>query len=125
MKNVYIIAACWAAFLVFPGAAGLAQSGTLPPDITVEDEPPGDNCEFGGVKVTVTPAEEEPEPTPEPTEEPTPDPTATPTPEPTETPAAEPEIFYVCNGQQGMDFAVIDTCEEQGQMEGEIPFPEG
>jgi hypothetical protein len=29
------------------------------------------------------------------------------------------------NGQQGTDFAVIDTCETLGQMEGEIPFPEG
>jgi hypothetical protein len=29
------------------------------------------------------------------------------------------------NGQQGTDLAVIDTCEALGQMEGEIPFPEG
>ena len=33
--------------------------------------------------------------------------------------------FDVCNGQQGSDFAVVDTCEHQGQMEGDIPFPEG
>ncbi len=37
----------------------------------------------------------------------------------------DPVPFDVCNGQQGMDFAVIDTCEHLGQMEGEIPFPEG
>jgi Ca2+-binding RTX toxin-like protein len=30
-----------------------------------------------------------------------------------------------CNGQQGTDLAVIDSCEALGQMEGEIPFPEG
>ena len=33
--------------------------------------------------------------------------------------------FDVCNGQQGTDLAVIGTCEHEGQMEGEIPFPEG
>ena len=89
----------------------LAQSPQ--PTITVVAEPPGDNCEFGGVKVTVTPADE-PEPTPEPTEEPTPDPTEEPTPDPTEDPTeeptepptarvsqAEPTVEYVCNGQPG------------------------
>ena len=69
MKRILITVAASAAFFV--PAAVLAQSPS--PTITVVAEPPGDNCEFGGVKVTVTPAEE-PEPTPEPTEEPTPDP---------------------------------------------------
>ena len=105
MKKVLIIAAASAAFFVPTGV--LAQSPS--PTITVVSEPAGDNCEFGGVKVTVTPAEE-PEPTPEPTETPDPTPTATPTATPTETPTApplarasqaEPEITYVCNGQPG------------------------
>ena len=39
--------------------------------------------------------------------------------------APDAGTFDVCNGQQGSDFAVVDTCEHQGQMEGEIPFPEG
>ena len=60
--------------------------------MTVTDEPPGANCEFGGVRITVTHAEPTPdpteEPTPDPTEEPTPDPTDEPTPDPTETPMA-------------------------------------
>ncbi len=31
----------------------------------------------------------------------------------------------VCNGQQGTDLAVEDTCEQENQIEGLIPFPEG
>ncbi len=37
----------------------------------------------------------------------------------------DPGTFDTCNGQQGEDFAVIDSCEQLGQMEGEIPLPEG
>ena len=109
MKKALIIIAASAAFFV--SGTGLAQ--TPSPTITVVAEPPGDNCEFGGVKVTVTPADE-PEPTPDPTEEPTPDPTEEPTPDPTEDPTeeptepptarvsqAEPEVEYICNGQPG------------------------
>ena len=104
-KTVIIIAAISAAFFV-PGGSGVrAQSPS--PTITVVAEPPGDNCEFGGVKVTVTPAEETP--TPEPTDTATPEPTDTPDPTetPTDTPsavaaqAAEPDVEYVCNGQPG------------------------
>jgi Collagen triple helix repeat (20 copies) len=107
MKKIVITIAATAAFFVPVGTGVLAQSPS--PTITVVAEPPGENCEFGGVKVTVTPAEE-PEPTPEPTEEPTPDPTEDPTEEPTEEPTepptaaaaqAEPEVTYVCNGQPG------------------------
>ena len=39
--------------------------------------------------------------------------------------APDPGTSDTCNGQQGTDLAVIDTCEALGQMEGEIPFPEG
>lgn len=110
MKKIVITIAATAAFFVPVGTGVLAQSPS--PTITVVAEPPGENCEFGGVKVTVTPAEEptpEPteEPTPDPTEEPTPDPTEDPTEEPTDTPtvaaaqAAEPTVEYVCNGQPG------------------------
>lgn len=105
MRYVLSIIAASAAFFV--PAAVLAQSPQ--PTITVVAEPPGDNCEFGGVKVTVTPAEEA-TPTPDPTEDPTPDPTEDPTEEPTEDPTepptaaaaqAEPDVTYVCNGQPG------------------------
>lgn len=103
MKFVSIIVALAAIFL-FPAASGLAQEQQ--PVTTVVEEPPGDNCPAGGVKVTVTPAPEpDPEPTPDPTETPTPDPTETATPEPTLTAVAaqaqEPEVYYVCNGQSG------------------------
>ena len=30
----------------------------------------------------------------------------------------------VCNGQQGSDFAVEGTCEQENQMEATGPFPE-
>jgi len=104
MKRVLIVVAASAAFLLPTQAGVLAQSPQ--PTITVEAEPPGDNCEFGGVKVTVTPADE-PTPTPEPTDTPDPEPTDTPEPTPTDTPsavaaqAAEPDVEYVCNGQPG------------------------
>jgi hypothetical protein len=39
--------------------------------------------------------------------------------------APDPGTFDVCNGQQGTDLAVIGTCEHEGQMEGDTPFPEG
>ena len=39
--------------------------------------------------------------------------------------APDPGTSDTCNVQQGTDFAVVDTCESLGQMEGEIPFPEG
>ena len=85
-----------------------APAQTTGDTVTVTDEPAGDNCEFGGVKITVTHAEPTPEPTEDPTEEPTPEPTATedPTEDPTETPMAraaqaEPDVTYVCNGQAG------------------------
>ena len=39
--------------------------------------------------------------------------------------APDPGTSDTCHGQQGTDFAVVDTCEMLGQMEGEIPFPEG
>jgi Ca2+-binding RTX toxin-like protein len=39
--------------------------------------------------------------------------------------APDPGTFDVCNGQQGTDVAVIGTCEHEGQMEGDIPLPEG
>lgn len=103
MKFVSIIVALAAIFL-FPAASGVAQEQQ--PVITVVEEPSGDNCPTGGVKVTVTPAPEpDPEPTPDPTETPTPDPTETVTPEPTLTAVAaqaqEPNVYYVCNGQSG------------------------
>ena len=81
-----------------------AQTGDT---VTVTDEPAGENCEYGGVRITVT----HPEPTPDPTEEPTPDPTEEPTPDPTEDPTEtpeatqlrrrEPDMTFVCNGQSG------------------------
>jgi hypothetical protein len=89
-------------------ALGLPSAPAQTPGdtVTVTNEPPGDNCEFGGVKITVTHAEPTPEPTEDPTEEPTPDPTEDPTPDPSETPMAstaqdEPDVTYVCNGQSG------------------------
>jgi hypothetical protein len=102
------VIALTAALVVAVGAWGLPSAPAQGSDtVTVTDEPPGENCEFGGVKITVTHVEPEPteEPTPEPTEEPTPDPTEEPTPDPTETPEARagqaPEVTYVCSGQQG------------------------
>jgi hypothetical protein len=90
-----LTAALVAAVLAFGLPSAPAQTGDT---VTVTDEPPGDNCEFGGVKITVTHAE----PTPDPTEEPTPDPTEDPTPDPTVTTSQdEPDVTYVCNGQQG------------------------
>lgn len=92
-----LTAALVAAVLAWGLPSAPAQTGDT---VTVTDEPPGDNCEFGGVKITVT--HMEPEPTEDPTEEPTPDPTEDPTPDPTVTSAqAESDVTYVCNGQQG------------------------
>ena len=39
------------------------------------------------------------------------------------TPAPGPS-HDVCNGQQGTDFAVVGTCEQENQIELTGPFPE-
>ena len=74
MKSL-VIAIVLAAAALIPASA-LAQTQ---PDITVEPEPPGENCPNGGVKITVTPAIPDPPPDPLP----------------------ESEISYICNGAQG------------------------
>ena len=76
MNRAFTTLVATAAFFLFAGTA----TGQEPPpanDITVVVEPPGSNCEAGGIKVTVTPIPEDPE------EEPV------------------PSVYYVCNGQQG------------------------
>jgi hypothetical protein len=37
----------------------------------------------------------------------------------------DPSSHDVCNGQQGSDFAVEGTCEQENQMEATGPFPAG
>jgi Ca2+-binding RTX toxin-like protein len=40
--------------------------------------------------------------------------------------APEPSSFDICNGQQGTDLSVPDTCELEIQIEGDfVPPPEG
>ena len=46
-----------------------------------------------------------------------------PTPPPPNSPPP-PASFDVCNGQQGTDFAVENTCEEENQIEATGPLPE-
>lgn len=111
--KLLIVPAVVAGFVLLPSASA-QEPCSLPPEvcaaqpsqISVAVEPPGDNCENGGIAITVTPLP--PTPTPEPTDTPEPEPTDTPDPEPTPTVTAvaaqdEPEIFYVCNGATGAD----------------------
>jgi len=76
-------------------------------ELIVEDEPEGENCEAGGVRITLVhgkldeePVEEEPTPEPTPDETPEPDIQQMNNPPP-EHEDLEDEVFFVCNGLDG------------------------